>query len=159
MDTGNSAPRWTAAAVWGFLALLLWVISRQMQGGDPQGNWIVRNSELMQMFAAHDAQKAAVNVSKAQSRNEPVRAAAADKSAVNAGVAAQKPVQEGKLDLNRASAAELDKLPGIGPSKAKAIVQYREQHGHFQTIEQLKNVKGIGDKTFENLKPSIMIGN
>jgi len=60
-----------------------------------------------------------------------------------------------KIHVNRASAEELTRLPGIGPSKAEAIVQYREQHGHFQTIEDLDNVKGIGEKMLEKMRPYI----
>ena len=48
-------------------------------------------------------------------------------------------------------------LPGIGPSKAKAIIQYREEHGTFKKIEDLKSVSGIGEKTFEKLKDLITI--
>lgn len=63
----------------------------------------------------------------------------------------------GKINLNTASENDLQQLPGIGPSKAKAIIEYREEIGRFQSIEQLKNVSGIGDKTFEKLKEYIEI--
>jgi competence protein ComEA len=62
------------------------------------------------------------------------------------------------IDINRATAAELERLPGIGPSKAKAIVEYREKHGPFRSVRELTNVKGIGDKTFEALKPLVVAG-
>lgn len=61
----------------------------------------------------------------------------------------------GKVNLNKAEESELTTLPGIGPSKAKAIIQYRTEQGTFQTIDDLKKVTGIGEKTFEQLKDLI----
>lgn len=61
----------------------------------------------------------------------------------------------GLLDLNRASAAELEDLPGIGPALADRIVDYRAQHGSFAVPEDLKKVSGIGDKIFARLAPLI----
>lgn len=60
-----------------------------------------------------------------------------------------------KVSLNDATEIELQTLPGIGPSKAAAIVKYREEIGFFQSIEELVNVRGIGAKTLENLRESI----
>jgi competence protein ComEA len=62
------------------------------------------------------------------------------------------------VDINTAGEAELDKLPGIGPTKAKAIVEDRAKNGPFRSVEDLKRVKGIGDKTFEDLKGQITVG-
>ncbi|MEK5077414.1 helix-hairpin-helix domain-containing protein [Solibacillus sp. FSL W7-1436] len=61
----------------------------------------------------------------------------------------------GKININKAMEAELTQLPGIGPSKAGAIIQHRNEHGAFQVIDDLKKVTGIGDKTFEQLKDLI----
>lgn len=60
-----------------------------------------------------------------------------------------------KININKAMEAELTQLPGIGPSKAGAIIQHRSEHGNFQAIDDLKKVTGIGDKTFEQLKDLI----
>lgn len=59
------------------------------------------------------------------------------------------------VNINRATAEELDALPGIGPAKARAIIEYRETYGPFETLEELMEVKGIGPKTFERLKDRI----
>ncbi|MBI3495138.1 helix-hairpin-helix domain-containing protein, partial [Candidatus Berkelbacteria bacterium] len=61
------------------------------------------------------------------------------------------------VNINTASAAQLDALPGIGPVLAKRIVDYRSANGPFKTIQDVKNVKGIGDKTFEKFKDQITI--
>ena len=62
-----------------------------------------------------------------------------------------------KVNINTANQSELETLPGIGPSLASRIIEYREQNGKFNTIEELKNVKGIGDAKFEDLKNSATI--
>lgn len=62
-----------------------------------------------------------------------------------------------KVNLNSADETELQTLPGIGPSKAAAIIEYRETNGSFKTIEDLKSISGIGDKTFEKLQESISV--
>lgn len=61
------------------------------------------------------------------------------------------------VDLNTADAKALEKLPGIGPAKAKAIVEHRSKNGGFKAVEDLKKVDGIGDKTFESLKSEISV--
>ncbi|MGE7623282.1 helix-hairpin-helix domain-containing protein [Viridibacillus sp. NPDC096237] len=65
--------------------------------------------------------------------------------------------QSDKINLNTADEVALMNLNGIGPSKAKAILSYRDDSGPFKTIEDLKNVTGIGDKTFENLRDFITV--
>src|SRR5690554_1051262 len=56
------------------------------------------------------------------------------------------------INLNSATLEQLDALPGIGPSKAKAIMDYRLKYGDFRTLEQIMEVKGIGPKLFEKMK-------
>ncbi|MBC7251594.1 MAG: helix-hairpin-helix domain-containing protein [Anaerolineae bacterium] len=63
----------------------------------------------------------------------------------------------GKVNINTATAEELDTLPGIGPALAQRIIEYRQTNGPFQSIEEIKNVSGIGDKLFEKLKDLITI--
>ncbi|MET0681872.1 MAG: helix-hairpin-helix domain-containing protein [Casimicrobiaceae bacterium] len=62
------------------------------------------------------------------------------------------------INLNTASKEELVALPGIGPAKAQAIVDYRNSHGQFKSIEEVKDVKGIGAKRFEKLKGELTVG-
>ncbi|MCA1057982.1 helix-hairpin-helix domain-containing protein [Rossellomorea aquimaris] len=61
------------------------------------------------------------------------------------------------LNINTASQQDFETLPGIGPSKAASFVQYREENGPFSTIDEITNISGIGDKTFEKLKEHISV--
>ena len=61
------------------------------------------------------------------------------------------------VDLNNATAADLDALPGIGPVIAKRIIDYRQAHGPFKKIADLENVSGIGPKKIEKIKPYVII--
>lgn len=67
------------------------------------------------------------------------------------------PTTSGPINLNTATAAELETLPGIGPSLAQRIVDYRSQHGAFASIEAVMDVPGIGDSRFEAIKDLITI--
>jgi competence protein ComEA len=62
------------------------------------------------------------------------------------------------VDLNRASAQELIGLPGIGEVMAKRIIDFREQNGPFERVEDLMKVKGIGEKSFAKLRPYVRVG-
>ncbi len=81
---------------------------------------------------------------------------AQDKPAAKPAKAAAAPVAP--VNLNTATQAQLEALPGIGPASAKRIVEYRDKNGKFTKVEQLMNVKGIGEKSFLKLKPMITIG-
>ena len=64
---------------------------------------------------------------------------------------------EGKVNINTANAAALQTIPGIGPSKADRIIEYRESEGKFNEIDDIKNISGIGNKTFESIKEYITV--
>ncbi len=67
-------------------------------------------------------------------------------------------IEEGtKVNINTANLSELDSLPGIGPAIAQRIIEYREQNGNFEKIEDLQNVKGIGDAKYEEIKDSVTV--
>ena len=61
------------------------------------------------------------------------------------------------VDLNSASVTDLESLPGVGRRTAERIVEYRQKNGSFKKIEELMNVKGIGEKSFLKLKPFITV--
>ena len=62
-----------------------------------------------------------------------------------------------KIDLNTADAKTLETIPGIGPTKANAIIDYRQTHGLFHTVADLNNVKGIGPVTYSKIAPYVVI--
>jgi competence protein ComEA len=76
-------------------------------------------------------------------------------------VAAQTPAPAAEraaaVNLNTASAADLESLPGIGAKTAERILEYRQKNGPFKKIEDLMNVKGIGEKSFLKLKPRLTV--
>ncbi len=68
------------------------------------------------------------------------------------------PEQDRKIDLNQATLEDLKDLPGIGTSTARRILEFREKNGPFERIEDLMNVRGIGEKKFLKLKDRITVG-
>ena len=79
-----------------------------------------------------------------------------------AATPAEKPEAPGMLagevlDLNNASLSDLTRLPGIGETKAQAILDWREAYGPFRAVEDLLSVEGIGEKTLENLRPYVTV--
>ncbi|MCS7011533.1 MAG: ComEA family DNA-binding protein [Anaerolineales bacterium] len=64
----------------------------------------------------------------------------------------------GRVNINTATVAELDALPGIGPTIAQAIVDYRAEHGLFKSIQEIQQVPGIGPATFEKIRDYITVG-
>jgi competence protein ComEA len=62
------------------------------------------------------------------------------------------------VDINTASQSELESVKGLGPSKAKAIISYREKNGNFKSIEELDNVKGFGKSSIAKLRDELTVG-
>ena len=65
--------------------------------------------------------------------------------------------KSGKININTANSEELQSLKGIGPSTASSIIAYREEYGGFSSIEEIMNVKRIGEKTFAKIKDRISV--
>jgi competence protein ComEA len=63
------------------------------------------------------------------------------------------------VNLNTATSAELETLPGVGAKMAARIIEYRQKKGPFKKVEELMNVQGIGEKNFLKLKPQLTVGN
>jgi len=62
-----------------------------------------------------------------------------------------------RVDLNRAFAPELATLPGVGPGLARRILAHRRRHGHYQCVEDLLRVRGIGPRLLARLRPRLMV--
>ncbi|HKN86217.1 MAG TPA: helix-hairpin-helix domain-containing protein [Nitrospiraceae bacterium] len=91
-------------------------------------------------------------------REEPTLAARPAQRTASIPPAAERPQERsGKLDLNRATAEELQSLPGIGPVLAQRVVEQRTAHGRFHTVDDLQDVKGIGKKRMDQLRPLVMV--
>ncbi len=64
---------------------------------------------------------------------------------------------DGLISINTATESKLKEIPGIGEVKAKAIIEYREANGGFKALDEMKNIDGIGEKTFEKMKDKIKL--
>ena len=92
-------------------------------------------------------------------------AAAAQQAAPPAKSAAAKPARSAKtagsstavVNINTATQAQLESLPGLGAKAAERILEYRQKNGQFKKVEDLMNVKGIGEKSFLKLKPRLTV--
>ena len=69
----------------------------------------------------------------------------------------QTSAKDGKINLNTATSEELQTISGIGAKRAEDIIAYRESHGGFQSVDDLKNVSGIGDKTLDKIRESLYV--
>lgn len=63
----------------------------------------------------------------------------------------------GKININTAQSDQLETIPGVGPATAKKIIDYRDKEGKFSSVEDIKNVSGIGEKKYENMKDYISV--
>ena len=121
-----------------------------------------RVNDLLQAAggALPEADMASVNLAKRVSDEDQVYVSSVGDAppASSAGEAPPAGSGSGLLDINRASAAELMALPGIGEVRSQAIVDYRTEIGRFQYISQLLDVPGIGSVTFESVRDLVTVG-
>ena len=87
-----------------------------------------------------------------------VQAAQTARPASSTRSAAKPAAPVGPVNINTASVAELDALPGIGAKTAALIIEYRQKNGPFKKIEELMNVRGVGEKNFLKLRARISVG-
>jgi len=97
----------------------------------------------------------AVLVSLCAAAAQPARAQTSSSTGTHG---AAKPAAAGIVNLNTASATDLEGLPGIGAKTAARIIEYRQKNGPFKKVEELMNVRGVGEKNFLKLKPQITVG-
>jgi competence protein ComEA len=88
---------------------------------------------------------------------EPVQPSAAQVPAASPAAAMVPAKSSSKVNLNRASADELQTLPGVGPVLAQRMVEWRKAHGRYRTVDDLQEVKGIGKKRMEQLRPLVTV--
>jgi len=125
------------------LVFLILAIAAGLAYQQYKGGWR-REPLTLHRASANSTPVAATAAANPMPRGRPERRTAA--TTATAAVA-------GPLDINQATAEQLETLPGIGPVRAAAIVRYRETHGPFRQLADLKRVSGIGDKTLEAVKP------
>ncbi len=82
---------------------------------------------------------------------------AGDDIIIEDDISSVKSKKDGKININTAMESELEEIPGVGESTAKKIIEYRKNNGKFKEIEDIKNVSGIGDSKFENMREKICV--
>jgi competence protein ComEA len=107
---------------------------------------------------AHGADLEGVNLAAKIADGQQVvvpRAGAPGAAAAGTGVAAAGGAAAGPISLNTATVEQLDQLEGVGPATAQKILEWRKQHGGFRSVDDLKQISGIGPKRFESLKDKV----
>jgi len=124
----------------------------------PEGS-IVRDAVAAAGGATNDADLIAVNLAARLEDGEQVTVPIKSPDGTSTIVSSTPPSSSvhARISINHGTLADLDTLPGIGPAKAQAILDYRAQHGSFKRLEDLQNVTGIGTKTYEDLKSLITL--
>jgi comEA protein len=143
-------------AVLGGTFALFWQVNEQNRGSKSNTTNDQTSKEIDDLNKKIDDLNTTLNEVKNASPEETV---VSQKVTTSGGTVAGASTQAvgGKVNLNSASLSALDTLPGIGAAYAQRIIDYRTANGGFKSIDEIKNIKGIGDKTFEKLKDQITI--
>ncbi len=145
-------------AILGGSFVLFWQINKQdsLAKGDPFQDANAMQSQVTDLNKKiEDLNKALDDAKKSSSSSTTVKTTT--KNGTVAGAETSSSDVSGQININTASAGELDALPGIGPTYAQRIIDYREANGGFNSIEEIENVKGIGPATFAKMKDRITI--
>lgn len=105
----------------------------------------------------HAGSSGGLNLARAVADGEQVVVSPTAAAAPGPAGAAGSGAAGGRVDLNTATVADLDTLPGVGPVTAARILDWRAAHGRFASVDQLREVSGIGPRTFERLKPLVTV--
>lgn len=147
----------------GFLVLMVLVFSVYLLWWESYGhpgvaqrveNLEERIEKLEQVKSVNTDAVVSVNSSSSEASNVQPEVATSSSSQKPSVVAA---ATKGKININTASSSQLDSLPGIGPAYAARIIEYRNSHGGFKSLVEIKNVKGIGDATYNKIKDLITL--
>ena len=128
------------------------------KAGGAKENADIKNINLATIL--EDGMKVHIpTVEETQTNNENINVENNANSQINAGTkeVTSNTKTQGKININTATEEELDTLPGIGPSTASKIIDYRKENGKFKSVEEIKEVSGIGDAKYEKIKKLITI--
>jgi len=145
-------------AILGGSFVLFWQINKQdsLAKGDPYQGANAMQSQVTDLNKKIDDLNKALDEAK-KSSGSTTTVKTTTKNGTVAGAETSSSETSGMININTASASELDSLPGIGSTYAQRIIDYREANGGFSSIEEIENVKGIGPATFEKMKDQITI--
>lgn len=149
--------RWHLLVLPGLIGVMLWMMA-SLLWPKPQAEIVLTplHPEHLAMISSESLRDEGL-ASDALTLDEPQRKQIRKTKSRKYPATRKKPVQPPVTNLNTASLNQFQRLPGIGPKMAQRIVEYRKAHGPFQSPAQVMDVKGIGIKKFEKLKPFLKV--
>ena len=119
----------------------------------------VKDAVLAAGGLAPDAARDSINLAAPLADEQHIHISRASEAATVVSAAPPESASDGRLDLNAATAAELEELPGVGPTLAQRIIAQRQTQGKFASVDDLRAVSGIGEKLFAQIAPFVWVGN